>query len=164
MIFGSFTVLEFGYGANRETMIIEVPIETFENTLMIDTTQDGYGTFIEATFESIIESSLGLEGIDVDVLTVDESDTAKVVITYEINIYANSSETRDSIETVQDQMYKDALDEDNKLLIGGSITDFQYPQPEKNPVYRAIIVDGAEAKVFTGPGMGLGGFRRNLML
>jgi hypothetical protein len=91
---------------------------------MIDTTQDGYGTFIEATFESIIESSLGLEGIDVDVLTIDESDTAKVVITYEINIYANSSETRDSIETVQDQMYKDALDEDNKLLIGGAITDF----------------------------------------
>jgi hypothetical protein len=60
MIFASLAVLEFGYGANRETMIIEVPIETFENTLMIDTTQDGYGTFIEATFESIIESSLGL--------------------------------------------------------------------------------------------------------
>jgi hypothetical protein len=125
MVFGSLSILEFGYGADRENMIIEEPIETFENTLMIDTTQDGYGTFIEATFESIIETSLGLgDSIDVEVLSVDDSDTSKVVITYAINIYANSSETRDSIETVQDQMYKDALDEDNKLLIGGAITDF----------------------------------------
>lgn len=106
-------------------MIIEVPLVSFENTLKIDTTQDGYGAYFDATFESIIESGLGLgDSIDVKVMSVDNTVASLVVITYEINIYANSTETRDSIETIQDQMYKDALGDDNQLLIGGAIMDF----------------------------------------
>lgn len=125
MIFGSLSVLEFGYGALREEMIIEEPLLSFENTLKIDTTQDGYGTYFDATFESIIEGGLGLgDSVEVKVISVDKTVPALYVITYQINIYKNSTETRDSIETVQDQMYKDALGDDNKLLIGGAIMDF----------------------------------------
>ena len=111
MIFGDLAVLEFGYGADREIMIIEIPLETLVIQVQLDYGTD-YGSYIsDSSFETKLETAMELDStVDIVVQSTEDLATTSLIVNYEIHIYGNSSETYDTIEAIQDQLYKDAVD------------------------------------------------------
>ena len=101
MIFGDLAVLEFGYGADREIMIIEIPLETLVIQVQLDYGTD-YGSYIsDSSFETKLETAMELDStVDIVVQSTEDLATTSLIVNYEIHIYGNSSETYDTIEAI----------------------------------------------------------------
>lgn len=88
-------------------------------------------------------------GVD-DTVTVEvlsSTDTASTLtVVYNINIFANATETVDTLTTLQDQTYKDAVAGTTELLLGGAIYNMCYD----DCVGTYVIYQGEETVAFTG--------------
>jgi len=116
-------------------------------TVTLDITQTTFGSYIsDETFEGKLETALGVDDtVTVEVLS--STDTASTLtVVYNINIFTNATETVDTLTTLQDQIYKDAVAGTTELLLGGAIYHMCYD----DCVGTYVIWVGAETVAFTG--------------
>ena len=125
------------------------PIETIEQQVQLDITQTDYGTYLsDESFAEKLEAALGIgDSVKVEVTSTLDIGTTGLIVLYNINIYADSTETQETLKATQDQLYKGAVAGTTELLLGGSIYNMCYDDCSGGTY---VIYEGAEALELTG--------------